>query len=999
MAFFQQLKLLLWKNWLTVIRQPIWSVTLVAWPVIIFVIIAVTRHQFPPVIKEACYVKPRNLPSTGVLPFLQTLMCNTDSTCEATSQLVEKSASTKARNSPFLPNLKNVPLNFTQNEDPAKLLAVLNNMLGTSEQGGFYVNVTNTTSVGDKETLKKNLGSMKVIKKVICTLLHPMMNRTLPKPLSYALHSFCKSNSTPFEASLGTLNMILAKLMETNPEEMAKLAGAALLVFDRLQNETSLWETLLAFPRVFSSGSIYEALASTDVLLTNIYKSVRVIKKHFPEAGESFSGVSSLIDLSLPLIRYAQSWPGKGVKISLGDVLIEDDGVNFDTLKNFQLSLDLAIVLVLDKQTAYDCLCSVYKKSTAFNSTDQLCAEGVLRHALERVSPSQLIKQIFTAWSQQVAAADISFAKSQLQSMMGYGGHDVSNMGRRARRSVGAQDQYIDLVLDVGHVVMEIVKGGPYEELFGSYILGFGFEYMKTAAQALDFVETFLGNALNDIGNLRQTYLMLMTNQSVAEMWISRVFDSAFEAILKSIVSENSTCGDILSSFEWLLNTSSTDIKLWNTLICQNRSALSIIQMNILQFFTEPLPTPEGNITLSIFVAELHKLYNKTLRFGAFLERVTAKLHAMNWISDRTHDIPETLQKSFFTSLVNFGEMLEKTQLWPMLENYFHMAFWILNYRAGVTTQPPNCTLISVENILCNTGFKWPQFVHEMVQALMSPNQDVLSNCLKGSVTLLQHLYGDLYRLRVQLGDDIQSAYLTNLVLTLDSFIHNISKFTDQQITNSNIMAPLVGRLFHVTGLSPLLPFIFSNHPLNFSTLLDVASTIGRLNQQVLTFNVTDPSMAELELLTRQLCSLENLTLSVSHIVGHTLLTYSLYFKSDEVGRLKKGLQPFKNQTSAPYVEAIINAMEQLETVIDSSNGNPTQIILAYIQQLQGFVKSLSGLRKIQHVILPNGELSVVQVTDLSMMSNNILDLLSPESLRMLTQVGPDVAQNIVIQR
>uniref|UniRef100_A0A674P497 ATP-binding cassette, sub-family A (ABC1), member 12 n=1 Tax=Takifugu rubripes TaxID=31033 RepID=A0A674P497_TAKRU len=93
MAFFQQLRLLLWKNWLTIIRQPLWSLTLITWPLVIFIIIAVTRSNFPPVLKDTCYVEPRNLPSTGFFPFLQTLMCNTDSNCHNTSHQVDTTCS------------------------------------------------------------------------------------------------------------------------------------------------------------------------------------------------------------------------------------------------------------------------------------------------------------------------------------------------------------------------------------------------------------------------------------------------------------------------------------------------------------------------------------------------------------------------------------------------------------------------------------------------------------------------------------------------------------------------------------------------------------------------------------------------------------------------------------------------------------------------------------------------------------------------------------------
>uniref|UniRef100_A0A7N8YF53 ATP-binding cassette, sub-family A (ABC1), member 12 n=1 Tax=Mastacembelus armatus TaxID=205130 RepID=A0A7N8YF53_9TELE len=99
MAFTRQLRLLLWKNGLAAIRQPAWSLTLIIWPLGIFIILAVTRNQFPPLAKDPCYVAPRNLPSTGFFPFLQTLMCTTDSSCQSTSRLVYPNASTSAQKS------------------------------------------------------------------------------------------------------------------------------------------------------------------------------------------------------------------------------------------------------------------------------------------------------------------------------------------------------------------------------------------------------------------------------------------------------------------------------------------------------------------------------------------------------------------------------------------------------------------------------------------------------------------------------------------------------------------------------------------------------------------------------------------------------------------------------------------------------------------------------------------------------------------------------------
>ncbi|XP_068590097.1 glucosylceramide transporter ABCA12 [Cebidichthys violaceus] len=293
-----------------------------------------------------------------------------------------------------------------------------------------------------------------------------------------------------------------------------------------------------------------------------------------------------------------------------------------------------------------------------------------------------------------------------------------------------------------------------------------------------------------------------------------------------------------------------------------------------------------------------------------------------------------------------------------------------------------------------------------MTQTLMSPNQDVLVNCLKGTVNLLQHVYGDVYKhmvgsyLKEIKGGDALSAYLINLMQNLDGFVNTISMLPDQNIINPDVMLPLIGNLLQSTGLKPLLPLLFGDGPLNVSTVLDVSSKLGRLNQHIFTFNETDPTIPELERLIMQFFSLEgNLTVSLSHIMGHTLLTYSHYLQPEEVARLREALQPFTNQTSAGLVEAILSAMELLKKAMDSPNGDPTNIILGYLRQLQECVMSLFRLRKIQHLSLPNGQLSPAQVTDLHLIAKDFLNLLSPEGLQNLSLAGPDAAQNIIAQR
>uniref|UniRef100_A0A8C8SU25 ATP binding cassette subfamily A member 12 n=1 Tax=Pelusios castaneus TaxID=367368 RepID=A0A8C8SU25_9SAUR len=83
-SLFQHLRILLWKNWLSVKRQPLWSFTLISWPLIVFIILAIIRIKFPPEPQPNCYLAPRNLPSAGFFPFLQTVLCDSDAKCKDT---------------------------------------------------------------------------------------------------------------------------------------------------------------------------------------------------------------------------------------------------------------------------------------------------------------------------------------------------------------------------------------------------------------------------------------------------------------------------------------------------------------------------------------------------------------------------------------------------------------------------------------------------------------------------------------------------------------------------------------------------------------------------------------------------------------------------------------------------------------------------------------------------------------------------------------------------
>ncbi|KAJ8012402.1 hypothetical protein DPEC_G00042370, partial [Dallia pectoralis] len=190
-GFFQQLRLLLWKNGLGVIRQPYWTVALLVWPLVIFLILAVTRSQFPPQRMDTCYVAPRNLPSTGFFPFLQTLMCNTDSSCHNKSRLFTKTVTRDKRETwtqhdakrlSLLPpgtSLLNLGKGGTvrhmleETADEPQIMDLWDKFLNASHQGKLknmsLVEGFNYTLQGHKENLDAILGSVNMLKRSFCS--------------------------------------------------------------------------------------------------------------------------------------------------------------------------------------------------------------------------------------------------------------------------------------------------------------------------------------------------------------------------------------------------------------------------------------------------------------------------------------------------------------------------------------------------------------------------------------------------------------------------------------------------------------------------------------------------------------------------------------------------------------------------------------------------------------------------------------------------------------
>uniref|UniRef100_A0A3Q2QFZ9 ATP binding cassette subfamily A member 12 n=1 Tax=Fundulus heteroclitus TaxID=8078 RepID=A0A3Q2QFZ9_FUNHE len=461
MAFFRQLKLLLWKNGLGVIRQPLWSITLIVWPLIIFILIAVTRDHFRPIVRDTCHVGPRNLPSTGFFPFMQTLLCNTDSNCHNTSRLGHSTASKSSRGRRSAPLPETSPLAslmqgkefFSQafpsdlSNDTAMLVKFMENIIGSSKRAN-YTNVSPMSPLGstqlNQETMNTILESVNILKRAICTITLPWINQTSPSTVTHAMVTFCNSNSTVLGVSLQTLNEVLTDLMVNEPEALMSLAGGAVMFFDQLQNETLLWESLLALPRLFSVDSIDGLLNSTETLLTSIQSFLRFIQNAFPETADTLYQVHPALDESVGVIQYFQNWPGRDVSITLGDIVkLRNDTVS-DVVKRIlqevHIPLHQAVGLMWDKDMVRSQLCGNSNNTMWLTAA---CSTGTVDMLLSWICPDKVAAEVFLAWTKHVAADDVSFVRELVQRLTrnsSSGRHDVS----RSRRSKDKEEPQSD---------------------------------------------------------------------------------------------------------------------------------------------------------------------------------------------------------------------------------------------------------------------------------------------------------------------------------------------------------------------------------------------------------------------------------------------------------------------------------------------------------------------------------------------------------------------------
>ncbi|KAI7808566.1 uncharacterized protein abca12 isoform X2 [Triplophysa rosa] len=868
-SFLKQLRLLLWKNGLSVIRQPAWSVALIIWPIVIFIILAITRSQFPPQLKDTCYVAPRNLPSAGFFPFLQTLMCSTDSHCTNKSYLTQEQSKTvwymghrrrRDVQSHSLPSLLHdlPPLAHLQKEGLVHSILkrdtanqpelqdlwdrILNSSLESHPNVTSVMQALNNTVLVDQDSMNVVWDSISVLKKSICNFSMTAMNisdSSQVDPFTYGLINFCRSNNTVLEASLLTLNQVFLN----NPEEVLHTVGESVVVVDRLQEETSVWDFLLGLPDLFLKPTDQEKLKTGAVELGSLKNVLSFIQMIFPEANVSASAMNAVIDKAIDFFNYTSSWQGRDTYIKLSDVLTQSSidplaSEIKDLISQIQIPLEKIQVLLIDDDfNTFLCDKSI---------TASYCRSWEVGQIFQAIHKGKVAQQVLVAWSQSSSSADIAFAKEMVSNILGLispaSSQALFKHVRSSRSTSNAQPQSLgeQIFLGIGNAAFDLLRGLPGWEYIQTFMMA-GHSSMQMVRVAMEVQMPFLNTVLKDTKTLQEVLLSLAQNETVANAWADNVIDSIEQTLIK-VFKGNTNCSDLYAPWAWMSAYTSVNPELWNTLVCsENYMWLEQMLMTSLNPVTEKVQQLAGivngsvmyNVTPSVIMSEWHTVSSTSMVYGTALQNLVTKLGQTNFTAWMSEQIPVHLSQILMTrgleKFKTISPQLEQSCLWPSMEPYFHMAYWIMTYQPNVTTSP-NCTLQSYA-LTCQTNFTWETFV-PLIQSLiaeMSSNPASLLRPIQGTLALLQSVYHDRYMALLQqvLASNSSPLFsndtlaisakglLLNLINTVDKEIRLLSNIESTEQFNTQLSHSLLNDIMASLGLGQLENILSDGLPIS----------------------------------------------------------------------------------------------------------------------------------------------------------------------------------------
>ncbi|XP_074643630.1 phospholipid-transporting ATPase ABCA1-like [Tubulanus polymorphus] len=170
MGFWLQLQVLLWKNFTLLRRQPVRVLLELIWPLLLFMILALVKSRGLVYQIDECHFDAKPMPSAGLMPFLQGMICTANNTCYKNMQVTERRGRDQEFNNAIFDRLfsdvETILANKTQTEeinrllDDIETLQILSDQLNNGSTGN--VKIDDLFSPDQIENIRKTLAKQNV---------------------------------------------------------------------------------------------------------------------------------------------------------------------------------------------------------------------------------------------------------------------------------------------------------------------------------------------------------------------------------------------------------------------------------------------------------------------------------------------------------------------------------------------------------------------------------------------------------------------------------------------------------------------------------------------------------------------------------------------------------------------------------------------------------------------------------------------------------------------
>ncbi|MBZ3879909.1 ATP-binding cassette sub-family A member 12 [Sciurus carolinensis] len=282
-----------------------------------------------------CYLAPRNLPSTGFFPFLQTLLCDTDSKCKDTPYGPLDLLRRKGINDAMFKDRILIPSSTTATVFPS-----LSSDLEDAETGTFNGSLV-LARILDLEKLLKQNSTSEEVRREVCESYpgySPQYTFSWSTLGKNVFNKFCLSNMTLLESSLEELKNQFSQISSdpNNQKRVFQEIVQVLSFFSQVQEQATLWQLLSSFPNMFQNDT---SLSSLFDVLRKADRALLVLQKVYPRV-ETHDGFRTL-QKSVKHLLYTLDSPALGDSDNTTHLWSDDDG---QTLSPSSLAAQLLIL-------------------------------------------------------------------------------------------------------------------------------------------------------------------------------------------------------------------------------------------------------------------------------------------------------------------------------------------------------------------------------------------------------------------------------------------------------------------------------------------------------------------------------------------------------------------------------------------------------------------------------------------------------------------------------